>query len=206
MICFIKGVLESVQDNQVVVENRGVGFAVMVPLSVASALPQTGNEVKLYTYMYVREDAVQLYGFLTKDELSMFRLLITVSGIGPKGALGILSVMDADALRFAILADDAKSISKAPGIGAKTAGKVILELKDKMDFGEAINTVLDHGQQNMAGTDGTAHDAGVSANEAIQALVALGYTSTEAVKAVKKVTITPDMTVEEILKEGLRNI
>lgn len=206
MIYFIKGVLESIEDNQVVVENRGVGFAVMVPLSVASALPQTGNEVKLYTYMYVREDAVQLYGFLTKDELSMFRLLITVSGIGPKGALGILSVMDADALRFAILADDAKSISKAPGIGAKTAGKVILELRDKMDFGEVIDTVLDHGQQNMAGIDGTAHDAGAAANEAIQALVALGYTSTEAVKAVKKVTITPDMTVEEILKEGLRNI
>lgn len=206
MIYFIRGVLESIEDNQVVVENRGVGFAVMVPLSVASALPQTGNEVKLYTYMYVREDAVQLYGFLTKDELSMFRLLITVSGIGPKGALGILSVMDADALRFAILADDAKSISKAPGIGAKTAGKVILELRDKMDFGEAIDTVLDHGQQNMAGIDGTAHDAGAAANEAIQALVALGYTSTEAVKAVKKVTITPDMTVEEILKEGLRNI
>lgn len=206
MICFIKGILESIQDNQVVVENRGVGFAVMVPLSVASALPQAGNEVKLYTYMYVREDAIQLYGFLTRDELSMFRLLITVSGVGPKGALGILSVMDADALRFAILADDAKSISKAPGIGAKTAGKVILELKDKMDFGEAIDTVLDHGQQNAAGAGGTAYDAGAAANEAIQALVALGYTSTEAVKAVKKVAITPDMTVEGILKEGLRNI
>lgn len=206
MICFIKGILESVQDNQVVVENRGIGFAIMVPLSVASALPQAGNEVKLYTYMYVREDAMQLYGFLTRDELSMFRLLITVSGVGPKGALGILSVMDADALRFAILADDAKSISKAPGIGAKTAGKVILELKDKMDFGEAIDSVLNHGQQNSAGTGGAAHDAGATANEAIQALVALGYTSTEAVKAVKRVTITPDMTVEEILKEGLRNI
>lgn len=203
MICFIKGILESVQDNQVVVENRGIGFAIMVPLSVASALPQAGNEVKLYTYMYVREDAMQLYGFLTRDELSMFRLLITVSGVGPKGALGILSVMDADALRFAILADDAKSISKAPGIGTKTAGKVILELKDKMDYGEAIDSVLDHGQQNAAGTGGAAHDA---ANEAIQALVALGYTSTEAVKAVKKVTITPDMSVEEILKAGLRNI
>lgn len=206
MIYFVKGILESVQDNQVVVENQGIGFAVMVPLSVVSALPQTGNEVKLYTYMYVREDAIQLYGFLTRDELSMFQLLITVSGIGPKGALGILSVMDADALRFAILADDAKSISKAPGIGAKTAGKLILELKDKMDFGDAVDSVLDKGQENATGMGGAAHDTGTAANEAIQALVALGYTSTEAVKAVKKAVITPDMTVEDILKAGLRNI
>lgn len=206
MIYFVKGILESVQDNQVVVENQGIGFAVMVPLSVVSDLPQTGNEVKLYTYMYVREDAIQLYGFLTRDELSMFQLLITVSGIGPKGALGILSVMDADALRFAILADDAKSISKAPGIGAKTAGKLILELKDKMDFGDAVDSVLDKGQENAADMGGYSHDTGTAANEAIQALVALGYTSTEAVKAVKKAVITPDMTVEDILKAGLRNI
>ena len=120
MIHFVKGILDTVSENMVVVENGGIGFEIMVPLSVVSGLPQIGNEVKIYTYTYVRENALQLYGFLTRDELSMFKLLITVSGIGPKGALGILSVMDADALRFAILADDAKSISKAPGIGAKT--------------------------------------------------------------------------------------
>ena len=174
-----------------------------MPLSVVSSLPQTGNEIKIYTYTYVREDALQLYGFLTRDELSMFRLLITVSGIGPKGALGILSVMDADALRFAILADDAKSISKAPGIGAKTASKLILELKDKMDFEEAVTHVLDQGQAEMAGE---VPAGGMAANDAIQALVALGYTSTEAVKAVKKVEITADMTVEDILKAGLKNL
>ena len=151
----------------------------------------------------MREDALQLYGFLTRDELSMFKLLITVSGIGPKGALGILSVMDADALRFAILADDAKSISKAPGIGAKTASKLILELKDKMDFEEAVTHVLDQGQAEAAGGGS---DGGMAANDAIQALVALGYTSTEAVKAVKKVDITADMTVEDILRAGLKNL
>lgn len=203
MIHFVKGRLDTVSENMVVVENGGIGFEIMVPLSVVSSLPQTGNEVKIYTYTYVREDALQLYGFLTRDELSMFRLLITVSGIGPKGALGILSVMDADALRFAILADDAKSISKAPGIGAKTASKLILELKDKMDFEEAVTHVLDQGQAEAAGG---VSDGGMAANDAIQALVALGYTSTEAVRAVKKVEITADMTVEDILKAGLKNL
>lgn len=204
MINFVKGELDTVTENSIIVENNGIGFEILVPLSVVSNLPQTGNEVKIYTYTYVREDALQLYGFLTKDELAMFKLLITVNGIGPKGALGILSVMDADALRFAILADDAVSISKAPGVGKKTAGKLILELKDKMDFEEAVGNVLDKGQ--AAAGAGDASDGGVAANEAIQALVALGYTSTEAVKAVKKVSVTPGMTVEDILKAGLKNL
>lgn len=204
MIYFVKGELDTIAENTIVVENGGIGFEIMVPLSVVSNLPQTGNEVKIYTYTYVREDALQLYGFLTKDELAMFKLLITVNGIGPKGALGILSVMDADALRFAILADDAKSISKAPGIGGKTASKLILELKDKLNLEEAVENVLDKGQEAAGGK--TAGGNGVAANEAIQALVALGYTSTEAVKAVKRVEITADMTVEDILKAGLKNL
>lgn len=205
MIYFVKGTLDTVTEDRIVVENNGIGFEIMVPLSVVSSLPQTGNEVKIYTYTYVREDALSLYGFLTKDELAMFKILITVSGIGPKGALGILSVMDADALRFAILADDVKSISKAPGVGKKTAGKLILELKDKMDFEEAVENVLDRGQGVSQGSAGAA-GAGMAANDAVQALVALGYTSTEALKAVKKVDITPDMTVEDILKAGLKNL
>lgn len=203
MIHFVKGMLDTITENTVIVENNGIGFEIMVPLSVVSNLPQTGNEVKIYTYTYVREDALSLYGFLTKDELAMFKLLITVSGIGPKGALGILSVMDADALRFAILADDARSISKAPGIGGKTASKLILELKDKVDFEEAVGHALDAGE---AAVSQKHSDSGHAANEAIQALVALGYTSTEAVKAVKKVEITPDMSVEDILKAGLKNL
>lgn len=204
MIHFVKGILETITESTVIVENSsGIGFEIMVPLSVISNLPQPGNMVKIYTYTYVREDALQLYGFLTRDELAMFKLLITVNGIGPKGALGILSVMDVDALRFAVLADDVKSISKAPGIGTKTAGKLILELKDKMDFEEAVENVLDQGQAVAASG---ASDHGIAANEAIQALVALGYTSTEAVKAVKKIEITAEMTVEDILKAGLKNL
>ncbi len=205
MIQFVRGILDTVSENQIVVENQGIGFGILVPLSVVSALPQTGNEVKIYTYMHVREDAMQLFGFLTKDELAMFQLLITVSGIGPKGALGILSVMDADALRFAILADDAKSISKAPGIGVKTAGRLILELRDKVDFEEAIEGALDRGEMNAVGRS-SAGENGAAANEAIQALVALGYSSAEAVKAVKKVADAPDQTVEDILKAALKNL
>lgn len=207
MIHFIKGVLDTVGENQIVVENQGIGFEIMVPMSVVSALPQTGNNVKIYTYMYVREDCQQLFGFLTRDELAMFKLLITVSGIGPKGALGILSVMDADALRFAILADDAKSISKAPGIGKKTASKLILELKDKLDFGEAVEGVLAKGTAgDSTGGAASSNESGSAVHEAVQALVALGYTGTEAMKAVKKVAVTPEMTVEDILKAGLKNI
>lgn len=206
MITFVKGILDTVGENQIVVENRGIGFEILVPLSVISNMPPTGNEVKIYTYTYVREDVLQLYGFLTRDELAMFKLLISVSGVGPKGALGILSVMDADGLRFAIMADDAKSISKAPGIGAKTASRVILELKGKVDFEEAVMGALDRGEARMAAGKTDTGDAGAPANEAIQALVALGYTSTEAVRAVRKTAPTPDMSVEDILKASLKNI
>ena len=193
MIHFIKGQLDTVAEQQIVVENRGIGYEILVPASVIQKLPRIGNEVKIYTYMHVREDARE-----------MLQLLITVNGIGPKGALGILSIMDTDALRFAILSDDAKSISKAPGIGAKTASKLILELKDKVDFEEAGDTMLTQGEQNAAEAAAGAGDVGYRANDAIQALVALGYSSTEAVKAVKKVTLTEEMTTEDILKASLK--
>ena len=128
MIAFVKGILDSVSEDKIIVENQNIGFEILVPGSVVSELPQVGNTVKIYTYTYVREDALQLYGFLTKDSMDMFKLLITVNGIGPKAALGILTAMDTDALRLAILSDDAKTIAKAPGIGPKTASKLILEL------------------------------------------------------------------------------
>ena len=114
MIAFVKGILDSVSEDKIIVENQNIGFEILVPGSVVSELPQVGNTVKIYTYTYVREDALQLYGFLTKDSMDMFKLLITVNGIGPKAALGILTAMDTDALRLAILSDDAKTIAKAP--------------------------------------------------------------------------------------------
>ena len=125
---------------------------------------------RLYTYLNVREDAMILYGFLTKDDLRVFKLLIGVNGIGPKGALAVLSVMTTDDLRFAVLGDDAKAIAKAPGIGAKTAQRVILELKDKLSLEEAFELKSEHvSRQNENGSSGVK-------NEAVQALVAVSYT------------------------------
>ena len=190
MISFIKGILEEKREDSLVVENQGIGYEILVPATVLDEMPSTGNDVKIYTYMHVREDDLKLFGFLSKEDLTMFKMLIKVNGIGPKGALGILSVMTSDELRFAILADDAKAIAKAPGIGAKTAGKLILELKDKCDWQEMI-------QQSLSVTQKQEEKTGVSmaGKEAVEALVALGYSSTEAAQAVRKVEITPDMQV-----------
>ncbi len=200
MLAFVKGKLDTVTEDYIIVENQGNGYEILVPGSVIQAMPQVGNEVKIYTYLYVREDVLQLYGFLTKDQLDMFKLLITVNGIGPKGALGILTVMDVDALRLAILSDDAKSIAKSPGIGAKTAGKLILELKDKCH----LEDILDSGGDRTSPLAETA-DSGAR-NDAIQALVALGYSASEAAAAVRKVKISEDMSVEDILKQSLKNV
>lgn len=200
MIAFVKGILDTVDADRVVVENQGVGFEILVPGSVAEGLPETGNEVKLYTYTHVREDALQLYGFLTGDERKMFELLITVNGIGPKGALAILGVMDADTLRFSILAGDDKSIAKAPGIGTKTAAKLILELRDKCSL------EMPEGESQSGRGKQPSDDAADAGNDAVQALVALGYSSGEAAAAVRRVDITPDMGVEDILKQSLKNL
>ena len=205
MISYIRGQLAAIEETKIVVDVGGVGYGIFMPGRVMAKLPQTGTEVTIHTFLNVKEDSMQLFGFLSKDDLAVFKQVIMVSGIGPKGALGILSVMDADALRFAILADDAKSISKAPGIGVKTAGRLILELRDKVDFEEAIEGALDWGEMNAAGRS-SAGENGAAANEAIQALVALGYSSAEAVKAVKKVAAAPDQTVEDILKAALKNL
>ena len=201
MISFIKGILEEKREDSLVVENQGIGYEILVPATVLDEMPSTGNDVKIYTYMHVREDDLKLFGFLSKEDLTMFNMLIKVNGIGPKGALGILSVMTSDELRFAILADDAKAIAKAPGIGAKTAGKLILELKDKCDWQEMI-------QQSLSVTQKQEEKTGVSmaGKEAVEALTALGYSASEAQTAVKKVAITEGMTSEDVLKGALKHL
>lgn len=200
MIAFVKGILDSVSEDKIIVENQNIGFEILVPRSVVSELPQVGNTVKIYTYTYVREDALQLYGFLTKDSMDMFKLLITVNGIGPKAALGILTAMDTDALRLAILSDDAKTIAKAPGIGPKTASKLILELKDKCYLEDVFG-----GVEESFATENVS--AGADAKkDAIEALVALGYSASEATGAVRKLQVTEEMSVEDILKLSLKNL
>ena len=138
MYAYISGKLEGVAEDAVIIDNHGIGYQILVPSSTLDRLPSVGGEVKVYTYLQVREDAMVLFGFLTKEELELFKRLITVTGIGPKGALAILSTLSVDDLRFAILSGDAKAIAAAPGIGVKTAQRVILDLKDRMDFLEAF--------------------------------------------------------------------
>ncbi len=197
MYAYIKGEIVDITEDNVVLECNNIGYNIKVPFSVVQRLPGIGEDVKIYTYTCVREDAFILYGFLTKDDLSIFKLLITVNGIGPKGALGILSAMSADDLRFAIIAGDAKAISKAPGIGAKSAERIILELKGKIDLEPMLTP-----QEPATSVEGFMNSD--AKNEAIEAMIALGYSSSEAVKAVKQLTITEDMDSGIILKDALK--
>lgn len=199
MYSYITGELVEIQEGQIVIDNQGIGYNIFVPGCVIDTLPMTGSTVKIYTYLNVREDAMTLFGFGNKDELQLFKLLIGVNGIGPKGALAILSVMSADELRFAIVGDDAKAIAKAPGVGAKTAQRVILDLRDKIDLQEAFEQKLTTGGEDVAGVSGIR-------NEAVQALTALGYSSSESLKAMNQIDITEDMDVEALLKETLKKM
>ena len=161
-----------------------------------------GEDVKVHTYFSVREDTMKLYGFRAKDDLQMFKLLLGVNGVGPKAALGVLAGITADELRFAILSDDVKTLSKAPGIGKKTAQKLILELKDKMKLEDAFELKLVHEQERAAVGAGEVSDG---RQEAVEALVALGYSSADALRAVRKVTDVPPDDVEGLLKAALKN-
>ncbi|XCP83501.1 Holliday junction branch migration protein RuvA [Roseburia hominis] len=198
MISYIRGELVSIEEDKVIVDVGGVGYGIFMPGSSMDRLPPIGSEVKIHTYLNVKEDAMQLYGFLSRDALRVFKLVIGVSGIGPKGGLGILSQLTPDDLRFAVMAGDAKAISAAPGIGKKTAEKLILELKDKL----SIEDTLEHYEESSVGY--TESGGQENQSEAVQALVALGYGSTEALRAVRQVEASGELTVEELLKQALK--
>ncbi len=197
MIAFVNGTIEEFYEDRVVIDTGAFGVNVFVSAGTASMLPPRGSSVKLYTYTQVREDSFSLYGFLTRDELALFKKLITVSGIGPKGGLSILSVMSAEDLRFAILSGDSGFIAKAPGIGKKTAEKVIVDLRDKVAMDDRISL------QGMSGNEPSVQTDGGAKNEAVNALVALGYRSKEAYEAVNRVEGTDTKDVEAVLKEAL---
>lgn len=198
MISYVRGEIAAFEEDKVIVDVGGIGYGIYMPASTMGRLPMVGSEVKLHTYFNVKEDSMQLFGFLTKDELDVFKLVIGVSGIGPKGGLGILSKLSPNDLRFAVMSKDVKAISAAPGIGKKTAEKLILELKDKLSIEDAL--------EQPGRTESTAvSQAGQGVQmDAVQALVALGYGNTEALRAVKKVEMTEDTTVEEVLKKALK--
>lgn len=199
MIGFVKGIVDSVGENYALIDVNGVGYEVNIGSGTAAELSGIKGEVKLYTYMAVREDDMSLYGFLHKDELEIFKLLIKVSGIGPKGAQAILSVMNVSDLRFAILTGDAKAISRAPGIGGKTAQKLIVELKDKI--GDAASYETDGISGVVSTGEAPVRD---ERTEAAEALIALGYSQTEAYKAVKSAEVPEGSDANIILKAALK--
>lgn len=200
MIAYLNGIVAAVTQSHAVIDVNGVGYQVFISSRDAAAMPGRGEEVRIYTYLSVREDAMQLFGFLSEDDLEMYRLLLTVSGVGPKAGLGILSALTADDLRFAVLSDDARTISRAPGIGSKTAKKLILELKDRLSLEDAFEKKLAN-----AGVPDAAV-AGDAKSDAVQALTALGYSAADALRAVRKAGVTEDMDTETILKLALKQI
>lgn len=201
MYSYIKGTLVEASAEGIVVDNQGIGYGILVPGQVLEYLPSIGEEVKIYTYHYVREDMIALYGFLTREDVNIFKMLIGVSGIGPKGALAILSVMSTDDLRFAILGEDAKAIAKAPGIGAKTAQRLIIELKDKISLEDAFEQKLANQGEQAEKNPAT----GVK-NEAILALTSLGYSQSETLQVLSGIAIKEDSVVEDVLKEALKQM
>lgn len=201
MISYIRGELAAIEEEKAIVDVGGVGYGVHMSRQALAMLPPVGAEVKLHTYLNVKEDCMQLFGFLTRDDLQVFRLVIGVNGIGPKGGLNILSQLTPDDLRFAVLSNDVKAISAAPGIGKKTAEKLILELKDKLSLEDVLEHSFAPEESSKAGISAA---YGQMQNDAVQALTALGYGSSESLKAVKKVEITEEMQVEDVLKQALK--
>ncbi len=199
MIGYIKGTVEDIRGDVLLLDHGGIGYRIFMGTESLARDVRPGDQVKIHTYLHVKEDALQLYGFFSQDDLEVFKLLLGVNGIGPRAALGILSGMTADELRFAVLSEDAGTLAKAPGVGKKTAQKLILELKDKFDLEEAFEKKL----ENTAAREAEQADSEAS-REAVQALVALGYSSTEAFQAVKKAASSADMDTEAILKAALK--
>ena len=197
MYAYIYGEIIEKEPENIVLECNHIGYNIHIAPGMLSRFPSVGQMARIYTYTSVREDAFWLYGFTSKDELNLFKLLITVSGIGPKGAMGILSVMDVDTIRLAVLSQDTKMIAKAPGVGAKSASRIVLELKDKIKPEDVIGKPVDEEESSVLGT---------LRQEATEALVSLGYTVSDAYKVLQKLDITENTRVEDVIKMALRQI
>ena len=196
MLAHIEGTVAEKNTDSVVIDANGVGFELNVSAATLSACPRMGESVKLYTYLAVREDAMELFGFSSREEKKMFLRLIGVSGIGPRTALGVLSALSVHDLSVALVTGDANTLSRAPGIGKKTAQRLVLELKDKVDSEELT----------ASGVQPAFVPAAKSAEaEAIEALTALGYTAAESAKAVSGVAGQSD-SANELVRLALRRL
>ncbi len=199
MYAYIKGRLEVKGGDFMIIEAGGIGYRVFTSLTTLEAAGQVGQEFKAYTHLYVREDMMSLYGFATQEELGMFELLLTVSGVGPKAALALLSAVSPSKFGLAVITDDAKTLTRAQGIGAKTAQRIILELKDKIKKEQlALNT--GNGLEKSA-----APGEGSRVSEAVSALMVLGYTPVEASRAVASV-YADELDLETIIRNALKSL
>lgn len=197
MISYVKGTLTAVFLDGIIIENQGIGYDIKTPV-MPDRLPKMGSQCMIYTHMYVREDAIGLYGFLTKEELDTFKLLIGVSGIGPKVALAVLSTLSVRQLKLAVLSDDAKTICKTPGIGPKGAKRLIIELKDKLEMDELEEEPM----REELFQEGAEDVISLTA----QALVSLGYSNSEAYRSIQAVEGRDEMDTETLLKAALKNM
>ena len=199
MIAYISGALVSAGENYIVIDNHGMGYRIFVSGKFLEHIPAYGTQIKIYTHMDIREDELTLYGFHSEEELSVFRILIGISGVGPKVAMAILTALTIQELQLAVISEDAKTISKANGVGAKGASRIILELKDKLKMEDMMDAAYE--QSIVQDTQDIN-----AARDAILALVNLGYSSSEAALAVKKIGDTSQMDIEAILKAALKKL
>jgi Holliday junction DNA helicase RuvA len=200
MLAYIKGIIEDIEEDAVIIEQNGIGYRIFTSaMNLHQLTTQTGI-VKMHLHMNVREDDISLYGFLSKDELQLYELLISVSGIGPKAALAILSALSANDLRLAIISGDVKALTKANGVGTKGAQRVIMELKDKID----LDSMLASGAEGTMKPQMESPDSGTAATNAALALTALGYSQMEATQAVRSIENASSMTEEQLLKLALK--
>jgi len=206
MISYLRGrLLDWTEDGTVTVDVNGVGFEVGVPTRTLGTICNS-SEVELYTYLSVKEDGMSLFGFASKEEMQVFKKIIGVSGVGPKGGLNILSSMTKEQFITAVLSDDDKSISKANGIGKKTAQKIVLELKDKFTMADAFASKSDNSAVLAAVAGPSSDELEAVKQDAILALVSLGYSNSEAMKAVRTIDAEEGMTVDKMLRLALKNI
>ena len=197
MIGYIKGTVTEIYPDYILLECNSIGYRIFVTSSLISELSYD-DEIRLYTYLSVREDSLTLFGFKKRDELEAYKLLLTVNGVGPKAAMGIMSSVGEDELRYCVLTSDAKKLSKAQGIGAKTAQKIILELKDKFDFRDMFSDDNERSTVSYKESTGAVADT-------VSALEALGYAASDALKAVRKAAENnSDADSGELLKEALK--
>lgn len=193
---YIKGVYSGFNKDYIIIENNGIGYRIFTSGSTISNMPEVNEKVMLYTQQIVREDFIGLYGFLTKEELVMFNLILTINGVGARASLSLLSISNVNSLKSAIVNGDEKLITRAPGIGKKIAQRVILELKDKLK----VDTV------NVSDENGTSNSDNIKSinnvNEATYALISLGYSEREAETALK--SVDKNDSIENIIKKCLK--